>query len=177
MFRTVLLQTFFLRFECDFNALKALLLRWNEVGGWDTSLRQIRYWREQKNEMTKNTAVINTDTGQYGTVLVFRQKFALEDTIGSHACSPLQASMRVTNSIPLGRVATTSYRYHHNLCPNTEGLLNYCGWWRTARLLTINPVTTLMTSHHTEGLLNYYGYALFFYHTISAYDAPLYSHP
>jgi hypothetical protein len=34
-------------------------------------------------------------------VRVFRQKFTLEDAIGSHACS-LQANMRVTNGIPLG---------------------------------------------------------------------------
>ena len=30
------------------------------------TLRQIRYWREQKREMTKNTAVIDTNTGNYG---------------------------------------------------------------------------------------------------------------
>jgi hypothetical protein len=35
------------------------------------------------------------------TVRVFRQKFTLEDAIGSHACS-LEASRRVTNGIPLG---------------------------------------------------------------------------
>jgi hypothetical protein len=35
-----------------------------------------------------------------GTVLVFRQDFALENAIGSHACS-LEANMRVTNGIPL----------------------------------------------------------------------------
>jgi hypothetical protein len=34
-------------------------------------------------------------------VRVFRQKFTLEDAIGSHACS-LEASWRVTNGIPLG---------------------------------------------------------------------------
>jgi hypothetical protein len=34
-------------------------------------------------------------------VRVFRQKFTLEDAIGSHACS-LEASRRVTNDIPLG---------------------------------------------------------------------------
>jgi hypothetical protein len=36
-----------------------------------------------------------------GTVRVFGQNFALEDAIGSHACS-LEANMRVTNGIPLG---------------------------------------------------------------------------
>jgi uncharacterized membrane protein YgcG len=36
-----------------------------------------------------------------GTVLFFRQKFTLEDAIGSHACS-LEANMRVTKGIPLG---------------------------------------------------------------------------
>jgi hypothetical protein len=35
------------------------------------------------------------------TVRVFRQNFALEDAIGSHACS-LEANMRVTNGITLG---------------------------------------------------------------------------
>jgi hypothetical protein len=35
------------------------------------------------------------------TVRVFRQKFPLEDAIGSHACS-LDADMRVTNGISLG---------------------------------------------------------------------------
>jgi hypothetical protein len=38
---------------------------------------------------------------EYGTVRVFRQKFTLEDAIGSHACS-LEASRRVTNGVPLG---------------------------------------------------------------------------
>ena len=32
---------------------------------------------------------------------VFRQKFTLEDVIGSHACS-LEVNIRVTNGIPLG---------------------------------------------------------------------------
>jgi hypothetical protein len=36
-----------------------------------------------------------------GTVRVFRQKFTLEDAIGSHACS-LEANTCVTNGIPLG---------------------------------------------------------------------------
>jgi hypothetical protein len=36
-----------------------------------------------------------------GTVLLFLQKFTLEDAIGSTACS-LEASMRVTNGIPRG---------------------------------------------------------------------------
>ena len=40
-------------------------------------------------------------TPEAGTVRVFRQKFTLEDAIGSHACS-LEANMRVTNDIPLG---------------------------------------------------------------------------
>jgi hypothetical protein len=35
------------------------------------------------------------------TVLAFGQDFALEDAIGSHACS-IEANMRVTNGIPLG---------------------------------------------------------------------------
>jgi hypothetical protein len=40
-------------------------------------------------------------SGAYGTVRVFRQKFTLEDAIGSHAYS-LEANIRVINGIPLG---------------------------------------------------------------------------
>jgi hypothetical protein len=39
--------------------------------------------------------------GYSGTVRVFRQDFALEDAIRSHAYS-IEANMRVTNGIPLG---------------------------------------------------------------------------
>jgi hypothetical protein len=41
-----------------------------------------------------------TWTNQWCPVRVFRQKFTLEDAIGSHTCSP-QANMRVTNGILL----------------------------------------------------------------------------
>jgi hypothetical protein len=37
-----------------------------------------------------------------GTVLVSRQKFTREDAIELHTVAPLEASMRVTNRIPLG---------------------------------------------------------------------------
>jgi hypothetical protein len=47
----------------------------------------------------------------------FRQKFTLEDAIGSYACSR-EASRRVTNDIPLGCLLTSS---HCKLRPNTEG--------------------------------------------------------
>jgi hypothetical protein len=46
------------------------------------------------------TPVFKANT-KLGTVLVFRQDFALEDAIGPHACS-LEANMSVTNGIPLG---------------------------------------------------------------------------
>jgi hypothetical protein len=36
------------------------------------------------------------------TVRIFRQKSTLEDAIEFHALAPLEASMRVTNDIPLG---------------------------------------------------------------------------
>jgi hypothetical protein len=55
--------------------------------------------------------IATTKTGDYegewtglwsmGTVPVFRQDFALEDAIGSHACS-LETSMHLLNGIPLG---------------------------------------------------------------------------
>jgi hypothetical protein len=46
-------------------------------------------------------SVLDCTLKQTGTVRVFRQKFTLEDAIGSHACS-LEANMRVTSGIPLG---------------------------------------------------------------------------
>ena len=43
---------------------------------------------------------------------VFRQKFTLEDAIGSHACL-LEANMRVTNGIPVGSTALTVVTINH----------------------------------------------------------------
>jgi len=47
------------------------------------------------------SGISNIYQGLHGTVRVFRQKFTLEDAIGSHACS-LEANTRVINGIPLG---------------------------------------------------------------------------
>jgi hypothetical protein len=44
---------------------------------------------------------IGTLSLELGTVLIFRQDFALDDAIESHACS-LEANVRATNGIPLG---------------------------------------------------------------------------
>lgn len=44
----------------------ALLLRWHQPNAWDTSLRQLTYWRQQKREATRHSAVINTRNGLYG---------------------------------------------------------------------------------------------------------------
>ena len=44
----------------------ALRLRWNDVRGFDTSLRQVRYWRETRRELTRSTAVVYTGSGMYG---------------------------------------------------------------------------------------------------------------
>jgi hypothetical protein len=48
------------------HALSALSLAWNEEGAWDTTLRQLRYWRLEKKEFTRLNAVIDTQTGQPG---------------------------------------------------------------------------------------------------------------
>jgi hypothetical protein len=68
------------------------------AGGWFNStfkvsptMWEVRQQRQQEFDVAWN-----------GTVRVFWQKFALEDAIGSHACS-LGANTRVTNGIPLGR--------------------------------------------------------------------------
>jgi beta-glucosidase-like glycosyl hydrolase len=52
-------------------------------------------------------------------VHVFEQDFALDDGIGSHACS-LEANMCGTNGIPLGSPLPL-YRCHHKSCRNAEG--------------------------------------------------------
>jgi hypothetical protein len=59
-----------------------------------------------------------TRSASNGTVRVFRQKFTLDDAIGSHACS-LQAIRCVTNGIPLGCPLLTGS--HCKFRPNTEG--------------------------------------------------------
>jgi hypothetical protein len=46
-------------------------------------------------------AITSCLDSEIGTVRVSRQKFTIEDAIGSHVCS-LEASWRVTNGIPLG---------------------------------------------------------------------------
>jgi hypothetical protein len=45
--------------------------------------------------------ILDSPFGGECAMLVFSTEFALEDAIGSHACS-LDASTRVTNGIPLG---------------------------------------------------------------------------
>ena len=49
-----------------------------------------------------NDSLIEAQTSQAQVQCAFsRQKFTLEEAIGSHACS-LEANMRATNGIPLG---------------------------------------------------------------------------
>jgi hypothetical protein len=67
-----------------------------------SALVRIVYLRKEEAGAVSHSFVLTID----GTVRVFRQKFTLEDAIGSHACSlvfrAVQASRRVTNAIPLG---------------------------------------------------------------------------
>lgn len=59
------------------HSLSALSLVWNEEGAWDTTLRQLRYWRLEKKEFTRTPSVVNTLTGlpallnYYGYALFF----------------------------------------------------------------------------------------------------------
>jgi hypothetical protein len=61
----------------------------------------------------------------FGTVRVFRQRFTLEDAIGSHACS-LQASRRVTQWHS-SRMFTPLTGSHCKLRPNAEGKTSPAG--------------------------------------------------
>ena len=61
---------------------------------------------------------LENTTLKCGAVRVFRQDFALEDAIGSHACS-LEASMRVDHSHS-SRVSTAAHHYHHKSCRNAQ---------------------------------------------------------
>jgi hypothetical protein len=56
----------------------------------------------------------------WSAVRVFGQNFPLEDAIEFHAFAPLEASMRVTNGIPLGCSLLLPVR-HCNFHPNTKG--------------------------------------------------------
>jgi hypothetical protein len=60
----------------------------------------LKLWYPQQRQYSKE---------EDGTVRICRQEFTLEDAIGSHACS-LEASMHVTNAVPLGR---TPLLYSH----------------------------------------------------------------
>jgi hypothetical protein len=53
-----------------------------------------------KEHICQNLVSVGGKLFKQGAVSFFRQKFTLEDAIGSHGCS-LQANMRVTNGIPL----------------------------------------------------------------------------
>jgi hypothetical protein len=82
-----------------------------------------------------------------GMVLVFEQDFALEDAIGSHACS-LEATMRVSNGIPLGSplllpVATMNYA-------QTLKVMNHpmVSGWHTTRSV---PCTGLSQTSMVDG--------------------------
>jgi hypothetical protein len=76
-------------------------------------------------------------------VLVFRPHFALEDAIGSRACS-LAAKRRAPNEIPLGRSLLLLFTPVSFVETLQEQLAVDC-------ILTMNSVTTLVTSHDTEG--------------------------
>jgi hypothetical protein len=86
----------------------------------------------------------------------FRQKFTLEDAIGSYACS-LEATMRVTNGIPLGCslvlpvdtancVQTLKADQLCNAWTNVSACSEfwYCGWNSSSS--TCNPAAD--TDHH-----------------------------
>ena len=49
----------------------ALQLRWHAPDAWATSLRQLKYFRLQKKEATRHTAVIHTQTGPWETAPFF----------------------------------------------------------------------------------------------------------
>jgi hypothetical protein len=64
-------------------------------------------------------------------VRVFRQKFTLEDAIGSHACL-LEANMRVSNGIPLGN--SLLLPVHSVICVQTlKGNHLHSGWIQVHR--------------------------------------------
>ncbi len=47
------------------HAASALALHWNEADAWRFTLRQLAYFRTQRRDATRATAVIDTDTGGY----------------------------------------------------------------------------------------------------------------
>jgi hypothetical protein len=80
-----------------------------------------------------------------GTVRVFRQKFTLEDAIGSHACS-LEALTCVRPMAFLSEVHC-SYRCHHELRRNTEGRLTP---GTTFLPPSLNKILSTRTSFHSN---------------------------
>jgi hypothetical protein len=78
----------------------SLLLRWNEESAWETSLRQIKYWREEKNEMTKNTAVIDTNNGGYGLLNYYGYALFFYHTLNNFAGQKLSLPNRTMAFAP-----------------------------------------------------------------------------
>jgi hypothetical protein len=82
------------------------------------------------------------------TVLVFRHKLPLEEAIQLHAFAPLEASMR--DQWHSTRMFTPLTGSRCKLRQNTEGAISAQAMF----LLTMNSVTTLMTSNNTEGTIS-----------------------
>jgi hypothetical protein len=80
----------------------------------------------------------------FGTVRVFRQKFALEDAIEFHAFAPLEALPCVRPMAFLSSV--------HYLLPLPPYNPSKHRRAAAAGSITMNPVAVLVTSHNTEGL-------------------------
>jgi hypothetical protein len=78
---------------------------WSSYKGiavWEPFVCPKAHYSEQGGFVTKGPMYDpESNSSNVCTVRVFRQKFTLEDAIGSHACS-LEANTRVTNGIPLG---------------------------------------------------------------------------
>jgi len=69
----------------------------DDLGWGDVGFHRAVPTREVQTPFMDSLVSTGIELTRYGA----RQDFALEDAIGSHACS-LEASMRVTNGIPLG---------------------------------------------------------------------------
>jgi hypothetical protein len=127
------------------HSYSALLLRWNERGGWNTSVNQLSYFRDRKREASRHTAVIDTRTGQYGLLNYYGYAlFRWANGINSNSCKCISKHP----SAPLHIHSCASYTAH------TLIHLLHCTYTHTPPTLSIHSHTSY-TIHTLTHLLHY----------------------
>jgi hypothetical protein len=63
----------------------ALRLRWNDVNGWNTSISQINFWRNTRQEPTRHAAVFMANTGMYSLLNYYGYALFFYHTLNAYS--------------------------------------------------------------------------------------------